>query len=166
VIAFHNAPSGIASAMRADHSSRSDANMPQNQPFPNPAMPGFDPIPGSVPEPIDFSQLCWEDYTYAAMAPIFASGMSAYAGKMVNPVIWIREGMRKVFDWWCSSGLGCGEPDMIDAASDIAWGIAQGFYPENDTLQIAFDSLMPYMMSKQETCRGRLLTTGFVPSNP
>ncbi len=114
---------------------------------------------GGKPEPIDFSRLCEEDYFVAAMLPIFATAMAPFAGQMVNPQVWVMAGMRHVFDWWCKTGLGCGEPDMVDAAADAAYHIAMHVYPEDDTLGAAIDALFPYMMEKWESCTGRQTAT-------
>lgn len=128
-----------------------------------PQQAHFDPQ--AVTSPIDPALLCNQDYLLAAMLPIFARGMTQYAGQMVEPKAWLKRGMRHVFDWWCSSGVGCGEPDMIDAAADIAWMIAQHVYNEQDTLQLAFDEITPYMLTKIENCKGRV-TVGFQPTSP
>jgi hypothetical protein len=116
-------------------------------------------IPGGTPEQIDYSRLCEQDYLLASMLPIFATAMAPYAGKMLNPRVWIQNGMRKVFDWWCQAGVSCGEPDMVDAAADVAWLTAAHVWNDPDTLMEAFEALLPYMVSKIESCTGRQAAT-------
>jgi hypothetical protein len=134
--------------------------MPQQGQIPQGQTATLDPV--YVTEPIDPAGLCDAQYLLAAMLPIFAKGMTSYAGKLVSPQAWVERGMRQVFDWWCSAGVGCGEPDMIDAAADVAWMVASHVYPEVTVLQAAFDRITPYMVGKVGNCKGRL-TTSFDP---
>ena len=118
-----------------------------------------------ISEPIDLSRLCEEDYLMAAMLPIFAVGMAPYAGKIIDPQVWVSAGMRRIFDWWCEHGSSCGEPDMIDAAGEVAWTVAAAVYPDEETLKGAMESLFPYMIQKLESCRGHQ-TFGLQGVNP
>ena len=115
------------------------------------------------PQPINPQSLCDENYRIAAMLPIFASGMSPYAGQAVDPTLWCMAGMRKVFDWMCKNGVACGEAQMIDAAADVAYEIAAMVYPDADTLSAAFEQIMPYMLKQVESCSG---TQGRFTSHP
>lgn len=87
------------------------------------------------------------------MLPIFGQAMGRFSGKMVNPGVWVREGMRRVFDYWCANGSGCGD-EMIDTAADVSYMVAAQVYPDPDTLQVAFDSLVPYMLEQIGKCSG------------
>ena len=82
------------------------------------------PVPHEPEEP-KMSQLeeklCLnEAYRNAYLLPIFAVGMSKGAGTYVKPATQCRSGMAQVVKFTCDNKLHCGEPDIEDAAAELA----------------------------------------------
>ena len=103
---------------------------------------------------IDPSQMCDEGYAFAVLLPVFAAEMAPFSGRFVEPQVWVKKGMKRVFDWMCQNGMACGDPNMVDAAADAAYTIASYVYNDRATLDAAFEALGPHMATKLGNCRG------------
>ncbi len=95
---------------------------------------------------MDEEKFCsWDDYRAMILIPIFAKGVSKFANYIASPQDQAKAGMAQVFKFICDHNMHCGEPDLVDAAAEIAIEIAELLF-EADTVAFAFDDLKKWMI--------------------
>ena len=92
-----------------------------------------------------------EAYRNTFLLPIFAVGMSKGAGTYVKPATQCRSGMAQVVKFTCDNKLHCGEPDIEDAAAELAIQIGSLIY-DDDTVATAFEAMKSWIL---EYCKGK-----------
>ena len=114
------------------------------------------PVPHEPPEqpkmsPLEEKLCASEDWRNAFLMPIFAVGMSKGSGAYVKPVNQCRGGMAQIVKFTCDNKIHCGEPDIEDAAAELAIQIGSLIY-DDDTVAAAFQAMKSWIL---EYCEGK-----------